>query len=60
VITTTRQETGFALRVLAPCGSRKVLAEPLGLALTFNDLAGIDYESDVISRNDKSGGTAWI
>jgi hypothetical protein len=38
----------------------KALVEPLGLALTCNDLAGIDCESDVISRSDKSGGTAWI
>jgi hypothetical protein len=25
----------------------------------FNDLAGIDYESDGASHNDKSGGITW-
>jgi hypothetical protein len=40
--------------------SGKVLAKLLGLALTFNDPAGIDCKSDGTSHHDKSGGTTWI
>jgi hypothetical protein len=60
--TTARGESaggsGFAVRVFAARSSTKTLSGMLGLALTFNHPAGIDYEAG-ISHNDKSGGTTW-